>query len=114
MIMGVMICPSKVVTTIQIIGATNASVRTRKAQEANYKERGHYYRWTEVGNETQRACEHPQRSGLGNPTAEASPIARAARQRLTTTRVPKYWLTFFSASSRILRATWPALSPEKR
>ena len=37
---------------------------TWKAQEANYKERGHYYRWTEVGNETQRACEHPPKEWI--------------------------------------------------
>ena len=58
MIVGVMNCPSTVVTRIQRIGATKASVRLGKLKKANYKQRGHYYGWTKVGNKTQRACEH--------------------------------------------------------
>ena len=58
MIMGVMNCLSTVVTKIQMIGATNACVRLGKLRRANDSERGYYYRWTEVGNKTQRACEH--------------------------------------------------------
>src|SRR4026207_1551674 len=46
----------------------NECVReTRKAQDANYKERGHDYRWTEIGNETQRACEHPPKKWIRQP-----------------------------------------------
>jgi hypothetical protein len=32
--------------------------QSRKTQQANYKERDHHYRWTEVGNKIQRTCEH--------------------------------------------------------
>src|SRR6476660_4226309 len=47
MIMGVMICPSKVVTTIQMTGATSASVRLGKLHRPITKSATHIYQWTE-------------------------------------------------------------------
>src|SRR5262249_8595322 len=43
----------------------------RKGQEANYKERGHHYRWTEVGNKIQCACEHTPKEWIRQPNCRS-------------------------------------------
>src|SRR5262249_4159478 len=47
------------------------SFESRKGQEANYKERGHHYRWTEVGNKIQCACEHTPKEWIRQPNCRS-------------------------------------------
>ena len=60
MIMGVMICPSKVVTTIQMTGATSASVRSSEGSRGQLQRARPLLSLDRIGNETQRACENTQ------------------------------------------------------